>query len=233
MTNTPQIGSLNEKALHAALKQWYAQPDDQFEVPVDGFVIDIVRGEQLIEIQTRNFSAMKRKLVKLTATHPVRLVHPIAQEKWIVKLANDEQSQLSRRKSPKRGDFVHLFQEMLRIPHLMGNDNFTLEILLIKEEEVRRHEANRAWRRRGWVTHERKLLEVVNRKLFEAPEDLGTFIPDTLDGPFTTADLAKAIRQPRPLAQKIAYTLRAMEVITQVGKRGRSYLYERAHLTST
>ena len=37
------IGLLNEKPLHASLKQWYARPGDRFEVPVDGFVIDIVR----------------------------------------------------------------------------------------------------------------------------------------------------------------------------------------------
>src|SRR5262245_62323945 len=31
-----RIGLLNEKPLHAALKAWYAQPGDQFEVPLDG-----------------------------------------------------------------------------------------------------------------------------------------------------------------------------------------------------
>ncbi len=39
------IGLLNEKPLHASLKEWYAQPGDQFEVPVDGFVIDNRVGE--------------------------------------------------------------------------------------------------------------------------------------------------------------------------------------------
>jgi hypothetical protein len=48
----PGIGQLNEKALHASLKQWYARPGDRFEVAVGGFVIDIVRAELLIEIQT-------------------------------------------------------------------------------------------------------------------------------------------------------------------------------------
>jgi hypothetical protein len=41
-TSSP-ISTLNEKALHANLKSWYAQPGDQFEVCVDGFIIDIVR----------------------------------------------------------------------------------------------------------------------------------------------------------------------------------------------
>ena len=53
------IGLLNEKPLHAALKEWYARPEDRFEVSVDGFVIDVVRGNLRVEIQTGNFAAIK------------------------------------------------------------------------------------------------------------------------------------------------------------------------------
>ena len=80
------IGTLNEKPLHAALKQWYAQPEDLIEVPVDGFTVDIVRGDLLIEIQTRNLSTIRHKLTTLAAQHRLRLVYPIAREKWIVRL---------------------------------------------------------------------------------------------------------------------------------------------------
>ena len=69
-----------------------------------------------MEIQTRNFSAMKRKLIKLTKTHAVRLVHPIAREKWIVKLDKDGQTQLSRRKSPKKESIERLFDELVSFP---------------------------------------------------------------------------------------------------------------------
>ena len=78
------IGILNEKPLHAALKEWYARPGDQFEVSIDGYVVDIVRDALLIEIQTGNFSSIKRKVHALAALHPLRLVFPIAREKWIV-----------------------------------------------------------------------------------------------------------------------------------------------------
>ena len=75
---------------------------------MDGFFVDIVRGDLLIEVQTRNFAAMKRKLRELTVRHHVRLVHPIAREKWIVKLAQGYDSEVSRRRSPKRGVVEHL-----------------------------------------------------------------------------------------------------------------------------
>jgi hypothetical protein len=220
-----QIGTLNENPLHAALKAWYARPDDQIEVPVDGFIIDIVRGELLVEIQTRNFSSIKRKIATLTAHHPVRLVYPIAREKWIVKLKGEGPGRLSRRKSPKRGAFEHVFAELVRFPELLPHPNFSLEVLLIQEEEDRRYDGKRGWRRKGWVTHERRLLEVVGGRLFETAEDMGSLIPAELAEPFTTANLAAAIGKPRWLAQKMAYCLREMGTIAAVGKRGNAILY--------
>jgi hypothetical protein len=221
----PHIGQLNEKPLHVALKAWYARPADRFEVSVEGFVIDIVRGGLLVEIQTRGFASIKRKLHALTDCHPVRLVYPIAREKWIVKLAEDGRRQVSRRKSPKRGALEEVFGELVSFPALLAHPNFSLEVLLIREEEVRRYDGTRGWRRRGWVTHERRLLQVVDRHLFAAPADMSALIPADLAEPFTTADLAVALGRPRRLAQQMAYCLREMGAITPVGRRGRAILY--------
>lgn len=221
------IGSLNEKSLHADLKRWYAQPGDLIEVLVDGYVIDIIRGDLLIEIQTRNFSALKQKLARLTAQHPVQLVYPIAQERWIVKLAGDAQGILSRRKSPRHGAFTDLFKELVSFPQLLAQPNFSLEALLIREEERRIYDGKRAWRRKGWVTHERRLIEVVERRRFDTPADLAALLPSDLAGPFTTADLATALGQPRRLAGQMVYCLHKVGVLGRVGKQGRAMLYER------
>ena len=69
-SSSPHIGTLNEGSLHASLKHYISQTGDKFEVPINGFVIDIVRETNsettvLIEIQTQSFLAMKKKLVSL------------------------------------------------------------------------------------------------------------------------------------------------------------------------
>ena len=125
------IGTLGEKSLHSALKDWHAEPGDRLEVEVDGFHIDIVRRKILIEIQTSNFSSQRKKLKTLTEKHRVRLVFPIANEKWIVRLSADGVKRLGRRKSPKKGHLFHLFEELVSIPGLIRNENFSLEVLLI------------------------------------------------------------------------------------------------------
>ena len=218
------IGLLNEKALHASLKRWYAEPEDQFEVVVDGFVIDIVRGDLLLEIQTGSLSSLKSKLKSLTRAHRVRLIYPIAQEKQIVKLARNSRGKITRRRSPRRGRWEDLFFEMVSFPKLLANPNFSLEILMIREEEVRRYDGMRSWRRRGWVVEERRLLGVADRRLYEKPADWKEFLPDDLET-FTANDLAEAIDVTTPLAQKMVYCLRHARVIRLVGKRGRANLY--------
>lgn len=225
---TSTIGMLNEKPLHEALKRCYARPGDRFEVPVDGFVVDIVRGDLLIEVQTRNFSAIKRKLEKLLIDHSVRLVYPIPRVKWIAKRKPaGGDSPVGRRRSPKRGAFEHVFEELIRLPGLLRHPNFSIELLLIEEEEVRRYDGVRGWRRRGWVTDERRLLRVVDRRIFYTPADMRAFIPAALAEPFTVTDLAAATSINRTLAGKMLYCLRAMGCVAPAGKRANAILYAR------
>ena len=218
-----------EKSLHADLKAWYARPGDGVEVPLEGFIIDIVRGDLLVEIQTQNFSAIKDKLIALTPHHPVRLVYPIAREKWIVKLAKEGGERISRRKSPKRGAWVEVFEELVSFPQLLGDPNFSLEVLFIQEEEVRRYDGRRRWRRKGWVTDERHLLRVLERRQFASPADMRPLLPDGLCEPFSTADLAIAMSRSRRFARKMAYCLREMGLVEPVAKRGNAILYRVKH----
>jgi len=220
------IGILNEKHLHAILKERYAQPGDRFEVLVEGFVVDIVRGNLLIEIQTRNFASIKRKVHALAANHMLRLVYPIAREKWISRLArNSSGDVISRRRSPKRGELIQIFGELVSFPGLMANPNFSIEVLYIREEEVRCYDGKRGWRRSGWVTKERRLLDVIDREVLDQPKDFLRFISPDLIEPWTTEDLSHMIGRPRWFAQKIVYCLREMGVANVVGKKRNSILY--------
>ncbi len=167
---------------------------------------------------------MKRKLAKLLDGHAVRVVHPIAVEKWILKL-DEAGEEISRRKSPKRGAAVDLFGELVSFPELIAHADLTLEVLLIREEEVRRFDGNKGWRRKGWVVEERRLLEVVERRIVDSPEALASFLPSELPREFTTADLADAVGRHRRLAQQMTYCLRRAGVIEAVGKNGNAIVF--------
>lgn len=222
----PHVGTLGESSLHRALKRWCAEPGDRLEVPVEGFVADIVRGDTLIEIQTSGFSSMARKLDHLLDHHDVRVVHPIAVDTTIVKVG-DGGEVLSRRMSPKHGTPAHLFSELVSFPNLLDHPNLTLEVVMTREDQVRTHDPDRAWRRKGWVVEERRLVEVVDHLVFAAPADLATLVPGGLPIDFTTADLATALGSRRRLAQQMAYCLRHLDLVDIVAKRGNALVYRR------
>ncbi len=225
------IGILAERSLHAALKQWYAQVGDETEVPLEGFHIDLVRDDLLIEIQTRNFYALKRKLPKLLENHRLRLVHPIAAEKWLVRVAADGVTEISRRRSPKRGTFEDIFDELVHVPTLLTHPNFSLDILLIRQEEIRRvrgtreKPAKRTRFPRDWDRHDHRLLEVLGSRLILSREDLRGFLPIDLPSPFTNRELARMLGNNYPRAQSMTYVMRQIGILDVVGKRGRSILY--------
>lgn len=225
--NRPHIGTLAEKSLHASLKEWLACPGDQIETVVDGYVIDIVRNETLIEIQTKRFSAIKRKLQALLPRHPVLLVHPLAQEKWIVR-QTAAGNPIRRRKSPKRGQVEHIFNELIRIPDLITHPNLTLRVLLTKQEEIWRDDGQGSWRRQKWSVFDHRLLAVVDEISFQNAADWRSLLPIELPDPFTNRELATAVSCRLNLAQKMTYTLRHAGIIKVVGKRGNAFLFERS-----
>ncbi len=220
------INTYNEAPLHAALKHWIASPEDRVESPVDGYVVDVVQGNLLIEVQTSNFGGIRGKLNDLCARHPVRLVHPIAAEKWIVTRTASGQAE-RRRKSPKRGRLEDIFSEMVHLPGLMKHENFSLEVFLISEEEVRNPVPPRGRRRKAWIREERRLLKVLERRVFRTPSDLEGLLPPDLPDPFTARDLAERTGCRLRLAQKVVYCLSGMDVLSTAGRRGRAKLYGR------
>lgn len=222
-----QIGELNEMPLHAALKSWYAEPGDEVEAEVDGYVVDIVKGDRLVEIQTGNFSGIKRKVRTLVESHPLHVVYPVAYKKWLYKYPKPNWDGPRRRKSPKQGRVEEVFRELVSFPDLLVMENFSVEVVMIEEEETRKFTGRKMWWRNGWEPVERRLLAVADRHVFHTPEDLAALLPAGLPGEFTTKDLAQGLESPRWLAQKMAYCLRKMGVISAVGRRGRAILYIR------
>jgi len=213
---SPHIGTLNEKPLHAALKAWYAEDGDRFEVPVAGFVIDIVRGDLLIEIQTGRAGVLRRKLLELLKRGPTRLVLPVMEHKTIINVDESLQEQ-SRRSSPKRGRLLDAFIQLVSLPELLGDPNFSVDVVLIDTEEVRRPRSSRRTRK-GWEVHERRLVRVIDHVTLDHPGDYVSVLPHGLPETFTTADLAHALNRPRRLAQQIAYVLRELGTICAIGR---------------
>jgi hypothetical protein len=222
------IGLLNEQPLHAALKHWYTRPGDVLEAALDGYIVDLLRGDHIIEIQTGSFASIRRKMRALSQRYRVTLVYPVAYERWILKLPATACGQPIRRKSPRRQSMNQLFQELVSFPDLLRCPNFSIEIVCIQAEEVQRYDRRHGRRRRGWVIVERRLLGVLGRHVIAIPSDLWSLISWELPEPFQTLHLARVLHRPRWFAQKVAYCLRESGASTAVGKVRNAIVYSRS-----
>jgi hypothetical protein len=184
-------------------------------------VIDIRRGDMLIEIQTASFGSMGRKFDRLLDRHRMLLVHPIAASTYL------ERPGKRPRKSPRKGSVYDIFEELVSIPTLLDHPNLTLDVVLVAITKVQEYDDRARRGRGGYRTVDRCLREVHEVHRFRDIDDLARLLPDEIPEPFTTADIATAANVPRDVAQRMAFCFRALEVIESVGrtKAGIEYQY--------
>ncbi|MFX1418105.1 MAG: hypothetical protein ACFE9N_04200 [Promethearchaeota archaeon] len=220
------VRTLNETTLHKDLKWLYSESNDQLERKIGNFIVDIVRHDYLIEIQTQNFSAIRKKLKILLQNNKVKLVHPIIQDKWIVKLDTQLNRIIGRRLSPVHCSYIDIFKELISIPNTISNPNFMIEIILVQVEEIREKSNMGSWRRKGWSIYDKKLLRVIESKKFNNPIDFLCFVPKKIKKPFTNLELAKFLNKSLSFARKVSYCLRKMEMLKTGGKIGNTLLFD-------
>jgi hypothetical protein len=222
-----RIGTLSESSLHAAIKQQLRRPEDRLEIPVAGYMIDLVRGTTLVEVQTGSFHQIRPKLENLLQEHIVEVVYPITQDKWIVRVSSEGEL-IRRRKSPKHGQWMDAFAELVYITDWITHPNFRLTLLKIQEEEIWRDDGEGSWRRRYWSIADRRLLEITDTLPLSEPDDYARLLTADLKVPFTTRELSDACGCRIRLAQQAAYTLFHAGMLKRDGRRGRSHLYHLA-----
>jgi len=176
-------------------------PGDEIEKRLSGYVVDIVRGELLIEIQTGSFAPLRRKLDLLTREHPVRVVAPVARERRIIRLSAGGEI-LSTRRSPRHGrveDVSPAWSAFRRCSAAATGDRDPAD----RGRGTAPPSTRKAFRRHGWVVSGRSLSGVADCIRIASPEDAAALLPSTLPEPFDTAELAKAAAITRRLAQQM------------------------------
>ena len=135
-----------------------------------------------------------------------------------------------RRLSPKRGDELELFDELIYFRDVFPHPGLLLETPLVEVEEWRRPrpKRQRRFRRSPYVVDDVKLVDVVRSPQYATSQDVAALLPEVEDELFDTAELAEAMGLPRWRPQRIAYACRHVGVFEEAGFRARSRLYRRA-----
>ncbi len=233
-SNIKSINIQNEKGLHSQLKEYYAK-DGIMEFRCGKYIIDAMKDETLIEIQTKNFSSIKRKIFDLIEHHKLVLVYPII-EKKIIRKFDGIGNFLYERKSPKNGNYLDVFNEIMRFPEAVLNENFSVLLTKVHMLEHRTDDGKGSWRRKGISLTESELISIEEELTLETVRDFFDLVFSTDEKhikEFTnpceinSKELSKILNIKENLARKILYSLRIMNAIKLSGKKGNLLLYEK------
>ncbi len=218
-----------ETSLHRQLKAYYAPSQAECEVRLDGYRVDVVRGDELIEIQHASLASIRDKIARLLQAHRVLVVKPLVLRKVLVKHASRGGPVVGRRQSPKQAGLLDLFDELVHFTRVFPHPSLTLEAALVEVEEHRYpgHGRRHRWRVADHQVEDQVLVHVHQRHTFRTAQDLLQILPP-LPTPFHTGQLAEAAGVRRFRAQRIAYCLHHMGAVQAVGKQGNTVLYQTA-----
>ncbi len=225
------IGTLGEKTLHSVLKR-YCEPDTRYhEIKEAGFVADVKRGNEIFEIQTRDFSRFRKKLPAFVPENRVTVVFPVARSKRIIKIneATGEYSPPVR--SPRVGNIYSIIPELYKINMLLKDDsileNVSFLMLFLGVDEYRL--IGKATRRspHGRTCYEKIPTALYGKFTVSGRAGFAKLIPEGLPRDFTSLDFAKAARVRRGVAQTALNVLTTVGAVTRTGKSGNTIIYNK------
>lgn len=219
-----------ETSLHQQLKLHYAPDASQTEVVLGRYRIDAVRDDELIEVQCASLSAIKTKINTLLHRHTVRVVKPIIVRTRIAKKKSPKGKITSRRMSPKRGDVLDVFEDLIYFTHVFPHENLILELVLIHVQQIRIPSLSyrRRWRK-DYKIQDVQLEQIESTVELRSAADLRQLVGlDPAADSFTTEDIARVTKRPRWFAQKIAYVLKHTKAIEPIGRTRDGILYRAA-----
>lgn len=245
------INTYNESSLHRTLKKIYASEfDGQTEVKYGPYICDIITGDsKIIEIQTSNISALKRKIeFAIENNRKITVVHPVIETKTIETFSPGGKL-LSRRKSPKSDTVYSALRGLTGIHSLLASPWFTLEIIGVSITEIRIRTGEKVQtlnksrhHLRNWLCVEKKLISINTRKKYSSKEDFKSLLPVSLPDKFTPPQVYKAMVNmawPDSLAASniksaaskytlLIWLLEKMQIIKKTDeKKGKSWIYKR------
>ena len=221
------VGTLQEKTIHAVLKKYYEPDVTKQEQKVAGFVADIFTGQEIIEIQTRGFYKLRRKLEAFLPLYPVTIVYPVTHLKWL-RWVNQETGEVSKpRKSPKVGAAFSIFPELYRLKMFLPNESLKFHIVLLDVEEYRLLNGWSKDKKKGSTRNDGIPIELHEIVTLETLSDFAHLLPADLPNEFTSTDLKQTLRCNKAIAGVMLNILAHIGVIQKTGKKGNSIVYSR------
>ncbi|MDR0222314.1 MAG: HAD hydrolase family protein [Oscillospiraceae bacterium] len=215
------IGTLNEKAVHAALKRYFSADIDR-EAKVGAYVADAVNENGVFEIQTSNWEKLNKKLECFLGVCHVTVIYPF--EKRVHNISADEESgELIKKSVRNNKSLTEFFFELYRIRGFLTDKNLTICVAELEIEKI--NFIGKSPRKKNKTRKSVKTpLALLGETYLRSREDYRVFLPEDLPETFTLKEFGKAAKNcgGSILLEILGY----MGIVRKCGKKGNGFLYQ-------
>lgn len=223
-----EIGTLSEKSIHSYLKDYFEQDKNKHEIKILGYVADISNQSGIIEIQSKDFSKLRRKLdTYLVNGIKTRIVYPVSLVKYINWVDPVTHKILERRKSPSKSSIYDIFIELYRIRDRLRNPLLAFTVVTLETEEYKYLDGYGPNGKNHATKIDKIPAKVMELYNFSVNGGFEIFIPDTLPNGFTSSDFRKNAHCSLKAAQNTLLILSDLGICKRVGRDKRGYIYSR------
>ena len=225
----PIVGTLSEKLLHRTLKYYFEPDPERHEIPVEGYVADILNGEGIVEIQTRGFRNLRAKLDAYLPLYPVTVVYPVVVERRVIWVDAESGEAEAPQRSPKKGRASDLLSELSQLPNGIPNGRLRYRLVFLSADEYRLADGRGPNRRRGATKVDIFPTELMGTMDITSLCELGEILPP-LPEQFSARQFYSAMRLRGIRASiTLSYAVK-IGLVERIGQQGRAYLYSKTKL---
>lgn len=218
------IGEYKEKAIHFILKNYFEVDSNKMEVKIDGKVCDILNEYGIIEIQTRNFERLRKKIEIFLKNNELTIVYPIINNKRITWLNSKNDSDYNRM-SPLHMNLFSSFKELYKIKEFLKNEHLHFCFVIMDVLEFKNLDGFGLDKKKKASSFNKIPLEIIESVYFENYKEFIKIFNDD-EGEFTSKTLAKKKKIKLKDMQIALNVLNYLEIVTRIGCEGRNYLYK-------
>ena len=218
------IGMLQEKLLHATLKNYFSNDEERPEQRVGKYIVDLFGKIGIMEIQTGSCAPLRPKLQALLPLYPVTVVCPIFRKRVVFWIDAQNGALSGGRKSPKTGKYSDILPELIYLAPFLDDGHFRLLLFLYDGAEYKCRDGWGKDGKRGAHRQERVPEKAVEMLLVENLGDCRALLPEECPERFTEKEFGKRIGM---RGRKRSASLKGLLEcgVLKRKKEGRVYIY--------
>lgn len=191
------ITTYKERALHHSLKTYFCSDETKHEIKIGKFVADVCNENTIFEIQTGNFSPLRKKIQFYleNTDFEIVIVRPIAQNRRIFWLDEFGELKKAPRLSSKHENLASGIADIHYLYELLGNSRLSFCFVLMEIDEIRLLDGYGKQKKIRATSVDRVAGEIYSLRYIKDAEDVkNALFPLLPNEPFGREELSKALK---------------------------------------